>query len=266
MNPKDRIRNRPSIENSKENITDFFANIKNMTISLHNQQSDFPLTDGVDYFYINGEHIAIIPPMSALYGKLHENTKLTGYYQEGFGKFAKKLYSHFDCSLIDCDYPLVLQLTKTNPVIGKMISHKATFIKLNITNATLLLNPMEMYNIDNDLNPSFAKFAPNGKERFENSRHVLMTYLDREVIFSVIVEDDTYYCLAKENSNKMSHIKNGGTCKIYDGKDNHFETVIQIVDDKKEEIFNKLKNTNNSYFKENKELVALSFKNTREKV
>ncbi len=44
------------------------------------------------------------------------------------------------------------------------------------------------------------------------------------------------------------------------GKGNHFETVISIHEDKTDEVFAKLQATNNAYFRENIDLVALSFK------
>ncbi|MFI3284764.1 MAG: hypothetical protein R3Y57_06740, partial [Erysipelotrichaceae bacterium] len=133
-------------------------------------------------------------------------------------------------------------------------------LKLNLEEAMIALNNDEVYAIDNDVNPTFAQYAPNGKKRFENTRKVLMTYLDRNVIFNVFVMDDVYYCLTRCDSAKIGHIKNGGTCMIYDGKYNHFETVIEIVDEQKEEIFSRLVESNNAYFKENVGLTALRFK------
>lgn len=258
MNHTDIFKNRTNETNAQQSINEFFSSIKFLTTTiLVDGQAK---VDGLEYFFIDGEHIAIVSHNSSLLGKFDKNTMLTGFYQDGVGKFAKKLYTEMKCEVVGSDNLLVQELAKVNKMIGKMIGHKATFLKLNIMNAKIVLSNSEIYDLDSNLKPTFAKFAPNGKERFENSRHVLMTYQEREVIFSVFVENDRYYCLAKENSNKMQHINNGNIFKIYDGKDVEFETSIEVVNDKKEEIFDKLMKTNNAFFKQNDGLVALTFK------
>lgn len=258
MNHINTFKNRTNETNATEEIKAFFENIKFLTVSA--LVNDDIQTDGVEYFYVNGAHIAIVSHNSSFAGKVKNNTKFKAFYQEGVGKGAKKLYADITCEVIDGTNENVQELAKTHKMINKMIGHKATFLNLTLNQAKLVLTNSEIYDLDSNLKPTFAKNAPNGRERFENSRHILMTYLDREVIFSVIVENDTYYCLAKENSNKMEHIKALKTCKIYDGKGVEFETQIDIVNDKKDEIFEKLVNTNNAFFKQNDGLVALSFK------
>ncbi len=74
------------------------------------------------------------------------------------------------------------------------------------------------------------------------------------------VEDGVYYTLTAANSNKVEHIKNGGVCKIYDGRNNHFESKITILsEDKVMKIQGKLRATNNAFFKSTDNLLALSF-------
>ncbi|MFI3238587.1 MAG: hypothetical protein R3Y47_11270 [Lachnospiraceae bacterium] len=258
MQQFDRFKNRLPIEEARDSVVEFFKNQRIMNISLATQEQ-FPVIDSIDYFYFQGEHLAVIPPMSKLAKLLGNGSEFSGFIQEGFGKGAKKFYAHISATQMDGTEKILEELAVANPMISKMKAHNAKFMKLNFVQATLSLSHAEVYEIDNDLNPTFAKFAPNGRERFEDSRQVLMNYLDRNVIFSVVIEDGVYYCLAKSDSNKMEYIKNGGICKFYDGKNNHFEAVINIVDEKKDAIFEKLKATNNDYFKQNEGLTALSF-------
>ncbi|MFI3227172.1 MAG: hypothetical protein R3Y09_07130 [Clostridia bacterium] len=259
MKQHDSFKNRLPITEARGAIIEFLSDKKVINVAI-STGDELPIIDSIDYFYINGEHLAVVPPMSKLAKFLGDGSKFSAFVQEGFGKGAKKFYADFSCALMTGDEKIIDELAETNPMISKMKSHKAKFLKLHIEKGIISLSHAEVYDIGDDLHPTFAKFAPNGRERFENSRQVLMTYLDRNVIFSVIIEDGVYYCLAKADSFKMDHIKNGGICKIYDGRDNHFETVIDIVDDRKDEIFDKLVATNNAFFKQNEGLVALSFK------
>ncbi len=254
------FKNRLPVEEAKEGIVTFFKSQRVMNISL-STESKFPVMDTIDYFYFQGEHLAVIPPMSKLAKLVQDTTECSAFIQEGFGKGAKKLYAEISFTEMSGTEKILDELAIANPMISKMKAHHAKFMKLNFSNASLSLSHAEVYEIDNDLNPTFAKFTPNGRARFENSRQILMNYLDRNVIFSVVIEDGVYYCLAKSDSNKMDYIKNGGVCKFFDGKNNHFEAEIHIVDDKKDEIFEKLKATNNDYFKQNEGLTALSFTN-----
>lgn len=262
MKQHEQFKNRLPIHEARSAIVEFLEQQRIMNVAVLGKDG-FAVIDSIDYFYFMDQHIAIVPPMSKLANYLEDKSVFSGFIQEGFGKGAKKFYGQIECNRLTGDENFINELAKTNHMISKMKSHRAKFFQLNFLEATISLSHSEVYNIKNDLQPTFARFAPNGRERFENSRQVLMTYLDRNVIFSVLVEGDTYYCLAKSDSFKMEHIKAGNTCMIYDGKDNHFETVIEIVDDKKEEIFQKLVATNNAYFKENTGLVALTFKKSK---
>ncbi|MFI3171035.1 MAG: hypothetical protein R3Y58_01495 [Eubacteriales bacterium] len=264
MNHKEIFKTRPSIEEAKPLVEEFFQNQRLLYVAMNND-TEYPTVEAIDYFYCQGQHIAVVPPMSQFVKVLGEGTKFAAFIQDGVGKGAKKFHGQLTSHLLSAEATVLDELEKSYPMIGKMRSHGAKFLKLHMNQALVTLSGAQVYEIDDELNLTFAKFTANGKERFENSRQVLMTYPngdakeEREVIFSVFIADGTYYCLAKSDSNKMGHIKNGGICKIYDGKDNHFETTIHIVDEKKDEIFEKLKATNNAYFKENNNLTALSF-------
>ncbi len=258
MSPRDKFKTRPPISEAKQLVVDFMGKQRMMNMSVV-ASNNVAVIDSVDYFYFNGKHIAVLSPMSKIRTVLCEGSIISAFVQVGHGKEAQKLYATFHYHDIDSESDIINELEKTNPMLGKMRSHNARFIELNINEAVIMLSDQEIYNLDNDLNPTFAKFSLNGRERFEYSRKLLMCYLGREVIFNVVIENDTYYTLTKADSNKMSHIKSGGVCEIFDGKNNHFETVIKIEEGKVDEIFEKLVATNNAYFKENVDLVALSF-------
>lgn len=253
------FKNRLPIHEARSAIVEYLKNQRIMNVAV-NTTGQCPVIDSIDYFYFDNKHIAVVPPMSKMAKLLDEGSEFSAFIQEGVGKGAKKFHAIMKCSLLKGDENFIEELAKDNQMIVKMRAHHAKFLLLDIVEGLITLSHSEVYNITNDLQPTFAKFAANGRERFENSRQVLMSYLDRNVIFSVLVEGNTYYCLAKSDSYKMDHIRNGKVCKIYDGKDNHFETTIHIVDEKKEEVFEKLVATNNAYFKENVGLTCLMFK------
>lgn len=258
MQQHDIFKNRVPVEQARDGIVDFFTRQKIINVAIATEEK-MPIIDSIDYFYFEGEHIAVVPPMSKLAKLIEDGSEFSAFVQEGFGKSAKKFYGDLRCEIVTSDKKIIQKLAATNHMILKMAEHKAKFLRLNILKGIISLSHQEVYDITSDLIPTFAKFAANGKERFENSRQVLMNYLDRSVIFSVIIEDGVYYCLAKSDSNKMEYIKKGGICKFFDGKYNHFESKINIVDEKKDSIFEKLVATNNAFFKENVDLVALSF-------
>ncbi len=258
MNPREKFKTRPPICEAKALIADFLE--KQLIINVSTVTKDcIAILDSIDYFYFKGKHIGVLSQMSKIRTVMSDEGTICSFVQVGIGKEAQNMYATFNYQQIDSSSDIVNELEKLNPMIGKMRSHNAKFIELKISEATIILSDQEIYNIDNELNPTFAKFAPNGRERFENSRKILMSYLDREVVFNVVIENDTYYTLTKADSNKISHIQSGGICKIYDGKNNHFETVIKIEEEITNEVFDKLLAVNNSYFKENVGLVALSF-------
>ncbi len=257
MKCKDTFKTRPSIENAKPAITEFFKSQRLINVAINS--SPLPIIDGIDYFFTLSGHVAVIPPMSKIANHIENGSRLSAFIQDGFGKGSKKFYAEIICEVADKEDVIIKELLEVNPMMQKMLSHGGKVFKLTFENGIISLSHAEVYNIDSNLNPTFAKLSPNGKERFENSRKVLMQYLDREVIFNVYVENGVYHCLAKIDSRKIEYIKNNGICKIFDGEDNHFETAIQIDGSKTDVIYEKLKQTNNSFFKENVGLTALSF-------
>ncbi len=260
MNSKDTFKNRPSVADAKDGIVAFFKSQRVLLASVKGSNGELPIIDTVDYFYVCGKHIAVCPPMSKVSKSINSGEEFSAFIQEGAGKGAKKFYACMKGSALENDESIINAVKEIHPMIEKMLSHGGKLLNLELRDAIISLSHEEVYSVDTNLTPYFAKFTPNGRERFENARKVLMTYGEREVIFNVVIENDTYYCLAKVDSNKMSHISAGGVCKIYDGKDNHFETVIKIETEKTDEIFQNLMSKNNSYFKTNENLTALSFK------
>lgn len=264
-NPKDAIKNRLSSNAVKPSIEKFCKEQQEIYIALNND-SAFPLLEVADYRYINGSHILILTPASIFLNQFQNNTKFSGFIFDKLGsglKMSKRIYGNFVCQSISTDHQLLQELSLSDPLIKKMLSHGAKFFLLNSQSLKAYLSHSEIFDLDENMTPSFAKFAPNGKERFENARHVLMEYQSREVIFNTIIENGTYYTLTKADSNKISYIKSGEECLFYDGIDAHFSSKVDIIQDsnKVQEVFDKLIASNHSYFKSIDGLVALSYTN-----
>ncbi len=258
---KELIKNRVSATGAKEKVVNFCVHQHRMFVSV-NSDIDCPFLDVVEYFYHSGKQVIVLTPMSILFDKIEDGLNFSGILiGEGRGmKFTPKLSGQFTCVTLDKDADILKEIGKDNRMINKMISHGAKFFTLNVMQAYVYFSPGEIFNLDSNLNTSFAKFSPTGKERFEHSRHIFMTYLDREVVFNVIEEDGVYYTLTKADSNKVTHIKSGGECQVFDGADNHFITTIKILPDSQVDVvFEKLAMTNNSFFKSKENLIALSF-------
>ncbi len=260
--PKDVMKNRLPISEMRLPIENFCKEQKEMYIALNNN-TDFPELEVAEYRYAEGEHLLILTPASMFLNKLENGSKFTGFIfdKQGRGlKMTKRVYGKFVCEILSVDTTVLKELAQSDDLVKKMLTHGAKFIKLKAESLKVYFSGNEIFDLDENMEPKFAKYAPNGKERFENSRHVLMQYGEKEVIFNTLIENDTYYTLTKTNSNKMKHIKEGKECKFYDGRDNHFTATINILDDSKvEEIFNKLKATNHAYFKTMEGLTALSY-------
>ncbi len=266
VGPKDAMKNRLPISEMKSPIEKFCEEQKEMYIALNNN-TDFPELEVADYRYVEGKHLLVLTPASIFLNKFENGTKFTGFIfdKQGRGlKMTKRVYGKFMCEMLSVDDEILKELAKTDMLVKKMLTHGAKFVALKPQSLKVYFGGNEIFDLDQNMVPSFAKFAPNGKERFENSHHVLMEYGDKEVIFNTLIENDTYYTLTKTNSNKMKHIREGKECKFYDGRDNHFTSVMTILDESKvEEIFNKLKATNHSYFKTMEGLTALSYINKK---
>ena len=256
------IKNKPPVSQAKDIVLQFLTSNTMMSVAYNKNgtASEFPILDMVMYRCLENELFIIIHPGSLLYSVFTNNSSFSGIIAEGEQiKAMKKLQGYFSCEILENDDERLKKLSEKEVMMVNYIKHGCKILKLNIIKAVVTINPAQIYSLDNNLTPTFAKYNFAGKERFENSRHVLMVYENREVIFNTIVENDTYYTLTRSDSNKMEYINNGGICEIYDGKDIHFSTKIKVIP-QTQEIFDKLVQTNNPYFKENKNITALSFK------
>ncbi|MFI3207076.1 MAG: hypothetical protein R3Y33_07490, partial [Clostridia bacterium] len=261
-NPRDAMKNRLPASEMKAPIEEFLTSQNEIYISVNNNTS-FPDLEIADYRYVSEKFIVILTPASVLLNKIEDGSEISTliFDKQGRGlKSTRRIYGQCVCKVLSADTDVLLELAKTDGMIKKMLTHGAKFLELEVKSLTVMFPGNQIFSMDKDMTPSFAKFAPNGKERFENSRHVLMEYDGRQVIFNTIIEDGVYYTLTKENSNKVNYIKNAGECMFFDGRDNHFSSKMTILpEDKVQEIFEKLQNTNNSFFKKNEGLIALSY-------
>lgn len=260
--PKDGMKNRLPVSEMKEPIEKFLSSQTEMNIATNNN-SIFPDLEVADYRYVSGQLIVVLTPASIFQNIFEETCSFTGFIfeKESRGlKSSKRVYGQFEGTQLDPSADILQTIAETDQMVKKMLTHGAKFYKLVAKSMTVFFSQGEIFSMDEAMNPSFAKVSPNGKERFEDSRKLLMEYEGREVIFNSFVENGVYYTLTKADSNKVNYIKNGGVCKFYDGRDNHFSSSVTILPDEKvDEIFNKLKQTNNAFFKQNEGLLALSF-------
>ncbi len=260
--PKDAMKNRKPVCEMKEEILAFCGTQPNMEVAI-NGENGFASIEKANYKYIEGKHILLLTKSSTLLKSVNDGDKIAGLIidkdAEGM-KTAKRIYGKYICKLLDASDDVLKKATEQDKMYNKMLRQGGKFFELQLVEATAFFSGNEVYTLDSDWNPSYSNHTLSGEPRFEHSRLLLMTYTDREVIFNVFIEDGVYYTLTSADSNKVAYIKNGGVCKIFDGRDNHFETKIQILPDEKvEEINGKLKATNNTYFKNTENLLALSF-------
>ncbi len=261
MDMREVLKNRVSADSARDKVIEFCSQQHRLFVAT-NSEDTYPLLDAVEYVFHNGEQFIVLTPMSVFLNQFVDGSQFSGLLiGDGRGlKMTARLSGNFSCLALETDAPVLLEIAEFNPMVKKMLSHGAKFFKLSVIEATIYFNPGEIFALDNELNTSFATHSPDGRQRFENSRHVLMSYLGKEIVFNVIEENGVYYTLTRASSNKVSHIRAGGECMIYDGADNHFVTNIQILaDDEVSVVFNKLSGTNNSFFKNTDGLLALSF-------
>ncbi|MFI3253991.1 MAG: hypothetical protein R3Y63_06580 [Eubacteriales bacterium] len=260
--PKDAMKNRLPISEMKEPILQFLDSQKELYIAVNND-SVFPDLEVADFRMSGTTMILLLTPASMFLPSMKDRDQFTGFIfdKQGRGlKMTKRVYGKFTAHLLSTEDDLLKPLAESDPMMKKMLSHGAKFFRLSQESMTVYFSGSEIFSLDQELNPSFAEFSPNGKKRFENSRHVLMEYEGREVIFNSLVEGNTYYTLTKADSNKISYLKQGGECKFYDGRDNHFTSKMEFLDEgKTQEIFDKLLATNSGFFKKNEGLLGLSY-------
>ncbi len=260
MDYKQSLKTRPSVADAKGEVKAFFETLKRLTITTQDGTA-FPPVEFAEYRYYDGTQYLILTPMSIFHGKVSDGSAVSAFVMDGESpKNSTKFYAHYLCREVQVAQCALAQLAETDRFIGHMLGHGAKFFALEMQKGTLMFNPSQVYDLAADLTPSFAAQMPNGKARFENSRHVLMTYEDREVLFNSIVEGDVYYTLTKADSNKMQYIQNGGVCKFYDGSARHFESKMTVLpQEKTQEVFDKLCASNHAFFKSCENVVALSY-------
>ncbi len=256
MGKYDIFKNRLSMEEAKGAVLEFCASRKRMYVSL----------DGgvhiLEYFYYEKGHYLLVKRASYCYGNIKLGDRISGLIcasEAEREKMYQQLRATFLCK--QAEEAVIKGLSGQIPLVKKMMGNGADLFELELVAGKVIWNSMEQFDLDANWNASFAKFAPNGKARYEHSRHVLMSYGEKEVVFTVIVEDGTYYTLTHKNSNKMEYLQQGGTCRIYDGKGYSFSTKMELLPESEVEVvFQKLKDTNNMYFKTTEDLVALAFR------
>ena len=260
---KDIMKNRLPISQAKNSVLEYLASQTGLEIA-QNGADGFPIIEKAHYKYYNGLHVLLLVRTSRFINELKDGASISGMFLEkdtGF-KTAKRFYGKFKCKAMALDDEILLEIAKEDAMYKKMIHHGAKFFTLELVEGVVQLGGDTLYTVDSNYDLTFAKYGLNGVERFENSRKILMEYQDREVIFNVFIEGNTYYTLTNANSNKVSYIKDGGVCKFYDGIENHFESKVEILPaEKVSEVFEKLKSTNNAFFKDIKDLIALAFEN-----
>lgn len=260
--PKEAMKTRLPVSEMKGPIEAFCESQKEMYIAVNNG-SDFPDLEVVEYRYVQGTHLLVLTPASMFLTKFKTGDNFTGFIfdKEGRGlKMTKRVYGKYTCEELKPEGEFLQKVGETDELVKRMLTHGAKFFTLTPKEMTIYFGGQEIFSLDKDMNPSFAKFAPNGKERFEHSHHVLMEYEGREVIFNTLIENGVYYTLTKAESNKMTYIKNGGECQFFDGRDNHFTSKMTVLPEEKvQEIFDKLVATNHCFFKSTDGLVALSY-------
>lgn len=262
MNQIEALKNRLPIEEMKDKIVEFCETQKSMYIG-YNDSSDFPMLEVTEYRYLQGKHIVILPETSMFLSIFEDGFVFTGfiYSKDGIGaEVSNKIYGKFHCkkTLVEED---LHKLINSDELAHQMYDRGAKFFVLEVETATAYFGYDDMFNLDRDLNVTFAEYTPSGKKRYENSRCVVISYMNKDVILNALIEDDVYYILTTANSHKVSYIKDGGTCKVYDGRDNHFIAEVEILESSRvSEIFRKFEDTNSGFFKTSRGLVALSFK------
>lgn len=262
MNQIEALKNRLPVNEMRGKIVEFCENQNSMYIG-YNDSTDFPMLEVTEYRYLNEKHIVILPETSIFLNIFEEGFVFTAFIYDKNGldaEMSSKVYGKFFCKkpLVDED---VQELVKLDTVAQQMNDRGSKFFVLEIESATAHFGNDELYKLDKDLNATFAELTPSGKKRYEHSRCVVINYANKDMVMNAVVEDGVYYVLTTENSHKINHIKNGGECHVFDGRDVSFSTTPEILEASKvSEIFRKFEDTNNGFFKTSKGLVALAFK------
>ncbi len=237
----DSIKNRVDINSARPLIINEFKGSKTINVIYDNE------IHILDYIFFDNNHYIVIP-------KRFTETNFFGLICEdqSRSKLYKQIRVNFSIEKTDVDVE--------DRTISKKIKNKYTLNKMVFDEAYVVLSYQEIFTVDYNMNPTFASLDLSKNKRYENSRYVCMSYLEKEFVLNVIVENNEYYSLTTIDSNKVKHIKNSNNFICYDGLGVEFKTSIEILDDSYVDIvFNKLDSTNNNYFKNKDNLIAIKF-------
>ena len=260
------IRNRISLEEAKPLLSGFCSQFDSIILSTVDQQG-YPKIDTVIYHFIEGKHYILIGPELESFHNM-ENANVAGMLIPADKMsvpaiFRKNITYRFSAKEVEEPKKVYQKLSDDEIKTFKHIlkQHHGKLFELKVIDGIFNLGFKQSYLIDHqDQVVDLAK-GEHGEKQFEHSRLILMRYGDKEKVMSAYVENETYYILTKQKSKKIKYFQKDPVCMIYDGKDNHFRTKVNINTSKQaiEEMFNKFDLTNNNYFNENKDLVLLEF-------
>lgn len=246
------IKNRKNEVNAKEYILEFINTRTRILIHLQAK----PAMEWVELFNYNNRYYIVVPGFSNYHKKIKVGDVFDGMIsddQSGRAKSYTRVSGTFKAHPVDSVPPI------KDKMFQKMMHHKMDIFELKPEKAIAVLSMVEMFDLDCDYNPTYAKIGPSGNPRYESSRLIVMEYAGKNVIFNTYKKEDVYYALTKQDSNKMAHIKSGQSCRIYDGIGVELDVVITTTD-KVEEIYDELRRTNNGYFKSQDGLIGLEIR------
>ena len=266
-NPRmEAIRNRISLAEAKLLLSGFCSQFGSIILSTVDQQGN-PKIDTVIYRFIDGKHFVLIgPDVESFYNM--KNANLAGMLIPADqlsvpAIFRKNITYRFSAKEVEEPNKVYQKLSDDEIKTFKHIlkQHHGKLFELKVIDGIFNLGFKQSYLINHqDQVVDLAK-GEHGEKQYEHSRLILMRYGDKEKVMSAYIENETYYILTKQKSKKIKYFQKDPICMIYDGKDNHFRTKVNINTSKQaiQEMFTKFDQTNNNYFKENKDLVLLEF-------
>ncbi len=237
----DSIKNRVDVNSARLVIVNEFSESKTISVIYDNE------IHILDYIFYDNNHYIVTP-------KSFVETNFFGVIskEQSRSKLYKQIRVNFTIEKTEVDVE--------DRTISKKIKNKYCLYKMVFNEAYVVLSYQEIFTVDYNLNPTFASLDLSKNKRYENSRYVCMSYLEKEFVLNVIVENNEYYSLTRKDSNKVQHINNSNKFICYDGLGVKFNTSIEILDDSYIDIvFNKLESTNNNYFKNKENLIAIRF-------
>jgi len=252
---RDMIKNRLSLDQAQSAYREFIQG-DNIMVLAYGQGDDL-IADHVHYRYIEGKLLALLPQGQKVY------EPLKGLVIEPKVGLARKATLNLSFEVIDQDHDLVKALVrKEGPKVRHMVAHGNQVLLLELVNGVYHHGFRQVYTINDNHDLDGLGKKPNGQQMYDHSRLLVMAYEDRESVMNVICHHGVYETLTHKTYKKLEIFMKNPTCKIYDGKDNHFETTVEVVDDPRavEDLFKALEATHNNYFKASKDLVLLRFR------